>query len=280
MSDSAATDKLHKVLAELGLGSRRQMEQWIAAGRVQVNGAPAHTGQRVGPGDEIRVDGRRVNQAAAEDSRVLVLNKSIGVICSRSDPEGRRSVFDELPPLRQGRWISVGRLDIQTSGLLVLTNDGTLAHRMMHPSTGLDREYAVRVNGRLSDEQLETLRSGVEADGEQLRFSDIRYYNGSGVNHWYHVVLMEGRNHEVRRLFDAVGVNVSRLKRVRFGPLVLPSTLRIGHYLELGVEDLETLYRLLKLPLHVHPKRRRRPRAGTRAQPSVLLPYPELRGVS
>jgi 23S rRNA pseudouridine2605 synthase len=161
---------------------------------------------------------------------------------------------------------------VQTSGLLLVTNDGALAHRLMHPSTGLDREYAVRVRGRLGDAEEARLRDGVEVDGERLAFSDLRYYDGSGSNHWYHVVLMEGRNREVRRLFEAVGVTVSRLKRVRYGPVVLPSTLRQGQRRELGEDDLRTLYALLGLPLRLP---ERRPRRGRR-EASLLLPYPKL----
>lgn len=260
------------MLADAGLGSRRQLEQWIAAGRVTVNDEPAAVGQRVTPADRIAVDGRPVNVAHQEGCRVVVLNKRPGVICSRSDPEGRATVFDDLPALRSGRWISIGRLDVQTAGLLLLTNDGALAHRMMHPSTGLDREYAVRVHGRLTDEELAALKAGVEVEGERLAFSDIRYYDGSGANHWYHAVLMEGRNREVRRLFEAVGLTVSRLKRVRYGPVVLPSTLRQGQRRELSEDDLKTLYRLFGLPLTL-PKRRPR---GNRELASMLLPYPSL----
>lgn len=277
--EPAQSEKLQKVLADLGYGSRREMEQWIAAGRVEVNGIVATLGTRVSPADGIQVDGRPAGRATpgtppAEGCRVLVLNKPVGVICTRRDPEGRPTVFDDLPRLRQGRWISVGRLDIQTSGLLLLTNDGALAHRMMHPSTGLDREYAVRVNGRLEQAQLEQLVAGVEVEGEVLHFSDIQYYNGSGVNHWYHVVLMEGRNREVRRLFESMGLAVSRLKRVRFGPVVLPSTLRSGRCTEMIDADLKMLYELLKLPLTLPRRGRRRSRGE--AEKSLLLPYPEL----
>jgi 23S rRNA pseudouridine2605 synthase len=266
------------VLAELGYGSRRKMEQWIAAGRVTVNGEPAHTGQRVTRADAIAVDGGAAHQAPVEASRVLVLNKAAGTICTRHDPEGRATIFDDLPALRAGRWISIGRLDVQTSGLLLVTNDGALAHRMMHPSTGLDREYAVRVGGQLTSEEMAALKKGVMVDGELLRFSDIRYYDGSGNNHWYHVVLLEGRNREVRRLFEAVGVVVSRLKRVRYGPVALPSTLRIGQRQELPESDLRALYQLLNLPYTAPPKpasRGRRP-PPEREQRSLLLPYPGL----
>ncbi|MEQ8859238.1 MAG: pseudouridine synthase [Pseudomonadales bacterium] len=265
------------MLADQGLGSRRQMERWIAEGRVTVNGEPAHTGQRVGRADVLAVDGRKLGAAADGGCRVLVLNKRAGVICTRHDPEGRTTVFDDLPPLRGGRWISIGRLDIQTSGLLLITNDGELANRMMHPSTGLDREYAVRVGGRLEETTLERLREGVLVEGELLRFSDIQYYNGSGTNHWYHVVLLEGRNREVRRLFEAAGLSVSRLKRVRYGPVMLPSTLRNGHYRELGEDDMRALYALLRLPLVLpRPVRRSRREAAREREPSLLLAYPDL----
>lgn len=267
------------MLAAVGLGSRRLMERWIAEGRVHVDGKPAHTGQRVDASAHIEVDGRPVSQAPQHGCRVLVLNKRAGVITTRHDPEGRPTVFERLPPLRSGRWISVGRLDVQTSGLLLLTNDGALAHRMMHPATGLDREYAVRVGGRLSDEEMAALTSGVIVEGDLLKFSDLQYYNGSGSNHWYHVVLMEGRNREVRRLFEAVGLSVSRLKRVRYGPVVLPSTLRLGQLQELDETDLKGLYELLGLPLTLpqRPPGRRKP-AKPEAGRSLLLPYPKLVG--
>lgn len=251
------------------------MEQWITDGRITVDGEPAHLGQRIAPGAALAVDGRAVSRAPAEGCRVLVLNKQAGVICTRKDPEGRRTVFDDLPPLKSGRWISIGRLDVQTAGLLLLTNDGALAHRMMHPSTGLDREYAVRVNGRLDDEQIAALRAGIDVEGEHLAFSDVRYFNGSGANHWYHVVLLEGRNREVRRLFEAMGLMVSRLKRVRYGPVILPSTLRNGKLRELGEADLKTLYALLRLPLTL-PKRRRVSRDKRAEEETLLLPYPDL----
>lgn len=268
-------EKLQKVLADRGYASRRAVERWIEAGRVTVNGEQAHVGQRVGPADRILVDGEPLREARRETPRVLVLNKPSGVICTRSDPEGRPTVFDGLPALATGRWIAVGRLDFMSSGLLLLTNDGALANRMMHPSAGLDREYAVRVNGKLADADIARLKRGVESEGEQLRFSDIRYYNGSGTNHWYHVVLMEGRNREVRRLFEAVGLVVSRLKRVRYGPVFLSSTLRSGRWTELGEQDLAALYRLVSLPAPRVDRRKPRGRAERDRQPSLLLPYPE-----
>ena len=266
------TQKLQKVLAGLGYGSRRELERWILAGRFTVNGEAAHLGQRVGEADVIALDGRRVASRLADASRLLVLNKSAGVVCSRHDTEGRPTVFDGLPKLRVGRWIGVGRLDISTTGLLLLTNDGALAHRMMHPSTGLDREYAVRVDGRLDESELKALREGVIIDGNRCRFSDVKYYDGSGRNHWYHLVLMEGRNREVRRLFETLNRRVSRLKRVRYGPVVLPARIGRGKLEELGQVDLAKLYRLLQLPFAPTRGKQRRQRRD-----SMLVPYPSLK---
>jgi len=270
----ARAEKIHKVLAATGMGSRREIESWIGAGRVAVNGEPAHVGQRVTSTDRIEVDGVSIDLRNQPVPEVILLNKSAGVVCSRKDEEGRPTIFDDLPRLRRGRWISIGRLDLQTTGLLLLTNDGTLANRMMHPSTGLDREYAVRINARLDEEELAQLKAGVEVDGELLRFSDIRYYDGTDNNSWYHVVLMEGRNREVRRLFESIGCTVSRLKRVRYGPVILPSWLRQGQWAVLQADDVKTLYKLLGLrysaPKH---KRQRRTRV---AKTSCLLPYPKL----
>ena len=263
--------RLQKALAEMGHGSRRQIEQWIADGRVSVNGEPARLGQRVEPGDAVALDGKPLSGHRPATSRVLVLNKPEGLVCTRRDPEGRRTVFDNLPRLRQGRWIAVGRLDIATTGLLVLTNDGALAHRMMHPSTGLDREYAVRAYGRLDDAWMQRLIDGVVIDGERYAFTDLRYYDGSGRNHWYHVALMDGKNRAVRKLFERAGLTVSRLKRVRFGPIVLPATLSRGRFTELGRADLKALYSLLKLPATLPSGQRRRD-----AKASLLVPYPEL----
>ena len=266
------SEKLQKVLATHGLGSRRQMEKWIVAGRVRVNGHPAKTGDRVEETDRIEVDGRRLVLRGTQLPRVLVMNKREGVICTRRDPQGRETVFNDLPRIREGRWLSVGRLDINTSGLLLLTNDGTLAHRLTHPSTGIDREYAVRIQGTLSEEDRDSLLTGVEIDGETRRFSDLRYYDGRGRNHWYHAVLMEGRKHEVRDLFGHRGYRVSRLKRVRYGPVILPSWLRRGQVAEMDAADLETLYGLLHLPMVTLPT----PRKTTSR--SLLIPYPELPG--
>lgn len=270
-SRPADGEKLHKALADRGLGSRRQMETWIAAGRVCVNGRLAAVGQRVASDDAIVVDGRPVGKPRQARLRVLLLNKRAGVIVARRDPRARDSVFDDLPPLRPGRWLSIGRLDMQTTGLLLLTNRGDLAHLLSHPSTGIDREYAVRATARLDLEALATLKAGVQVDGRLERFSDIRYYDGRGANHWYHVVIMEGRNREVRRLFAAVGAEVTRLKRVRYGPVALPAWLPRGARHELGRADVAALAALVGLGRP--PRRDRRPPLGER---SVLIPYPRL----
>jgi 23S rRNA pseudouridine2605 synthase len=268
-----SSEKLQKALAQEGLASRREVEEWIKSGRVQVNGEPAHLGQRVVPGDRIEVDGKKVARSAHHPTEVLLLNKSAGIVCTRKDEEGRTTVFEGLPRLPHGRWISVGRLDIQTAGLLLITNDGALAHRLMHPSTGLDREYAVRINRRLDDEELATLTDGVELEGESLRFSDIRYYNGSGNNFWYHVVIMEGRNREVRRLFEHLGCTVSRLKRVRFGPVILPSWLRSGQWASMREDDVAVLAGLVGVEIAAKPKKVKRAKV---AKTTCLIPYPKL----
>lgn len=277
------TVKLQKLLADAGLGSRRELERWIASGRVSVNGIKATLGDRVNGTERIDVDGKALGARArstGSHARVLLLNKSEGVICTRRDPEGRKTVFADVPTLRGGRWISVGRLDVATTGLLLLTNDGELANRMMHPSTGLDREYAVRTDVVLEDDQLAALKQGIESEGDTLRFADIRYFDGRGANHWYHVVLLEGKNHEVRRLFASVGAEVRRLKRVRYGPVLLPSWLRRGQRFELNNADVAALYKTLGLDVDLPPERpgRRNDRRGM-ADRSVLIPYPELPSV-
>ena len=271
------SEKLQKVLAGGGLGSRREMERWIAAGRVAVNQAVASLGDRVGPEDEIAVDGaplprNAMPRNAAGDCRVLVINKRGGVIVSRRDPQGRTSVFDQLPPLRRGRWISVGRLDMQSTGLLLATNDGALAHALSHPSTGIDREYAVRVDAKLEPQAEQRLKSGVAVDGRPARFSDLRYYDGHARNHWYHAVLMEGRNHEVRKLFAAVGVAVTRLKRVRYGPVILPPWLPRGAWEEMARREVARLRRLVGLPGATPKQAAGAPAHGR----SLLIPYPNL----
>ncbi|MBV1787023.1 pseudouridine synthase [Marinobacterium sp. D7] len=243
-------EKLQKVLARSGFGSRREMERFIEEGRIGLNGDLAKLGDRVKEGDQVSLDGRPIQLIFSAESarRVLIYNKPIGEVCTRHDPEGRPTVFDNLPPLKQGRWIVIGRLDINTTGLLLFTTDGELANRMMHPSANIDREYAVRVLGEVSDEMLERLKQGVLLEDGMAHFSDVRYFDGEGANKWYHCVVMEGRNREVRRLWESQGLQVNRLKRVRFGPVFLPSDVKVGTWRELGGKEIDLLSDELELP--------------------------------
>ncbi|MCK9188509.1 23S rRNA pseudouridine(2605) synthase RluB [Acidithiobacillus sp.] len=236
-------EKLQKVLARFGLGSRRLMEEWIAAGRVVVNGQPAKLGDRVTAQDKITVDGEalRIPSWVRPRLRVLRYHKPVGELTTRSDPEGRPTVFDRLPRLRGSRWIAVGRLDYNTEGLLLLTNDGDLANALMHPRAGIEREYAVRVMGVVSPEQQASLLQGVALEDGEARFTSVQEAGGEGLNHWYHVTLAEGRNREVRRLFEAVGLTVSRLIRVRYGVVEMPRLLKTGYFDELPDEEREAL---------------------------------------
>jgi 23S rRNA pseudouridine2605 synthase len=241
--------KLHKILAEMGLGSRREIERWIREGRVKVNQSLAVLGQRVTRNDQIAVDGQELVREQAYSRRVLVYNKPEGEVCTRKDPEGRPTVFDRLPKLKGERWIAVGRLDINTSGLLLFTTDGELAHRLMHPSTQtVDREYAVRVAGEVTDEVIARLKKGVMLEDGMARFTDIQYFDGDGYNKWYHVVLMEGRNREVRRLWESQGITVSRLKRVRYGCAFLPKGVAVGTWQEMRQKEVDQVAALVDLP--------------------------------
>ncbi|MEK1904898.1 MAG: 23S rRNA pseudouridine(2605) synthase RluB [Pseudomonas sp.] len=237
-------EKLQKVLARMGQGSRRDIEQWISQGRVKVNGAVATLGARVDMHDAISVDGQLLKREEMAENvrRVLIYNKPEGEICTRDDPEGRPTVFDRLPRPKEGRWINIGRLDINTTGLLLFTTDGELANRMMHPSFEMDREYAVRVRGEVTDEMIEQLKAGVMLEDGPAKFTDIKEApRGDGYNHWYHCVVMEGRNREVRRLWESQGLVVSRLKRVRFGPVFMTSDLPMGRWRELTQRELDIL---------------------------------------
>lgn len=242
----AATEKLQKLLARAGLGSRRELETWIQEGRVTLNGRIATLGDRAALSDQICVDGKRLSmqRLAGPPSRVLLYNKPVGEICTRSDPEGRPTVFDRLPTLEQGRWVAVGRLDLNTSGLLILTSDGELANKLMHPSAQIDREYLVRVMGEVDDEMMQRLRDGVELDDGLARFTDIAplHKESDAVNRWYCCTLMEGKNREVRRLWESQGLKVSRLKRVRFGPASLATKLPEGRWQELTPGEMAILY--------------------------------------
>lgn len=239
------SEKLQKVLARTGLGSRRELETWIEAGRISVNGKIATLGDRVEPEDVIRVDGRivRVTQPEEQNVRVIAYHKPAGEVCSRNDPEGRPTVFDNLPTLRDQRWVQVGRLDLNTSGLLLFTNDGELAHRLMHPSNGFEREYAARIRGELTDEKKQALLDGVLLEDGVSKFDSIVDAGGEedAANRWYKVVLKGGKYREVRRLFESQELEVARLIRVRFGPLSLPSRLRSGRWMDLEPDDIRKL---------------------------------------
>ncbi len=241
--NEAQGEKLQKVLARAGFGSRRELEEWIREGRVKVNGKVAKLGDRVGEDDRLTVDGRRIHpgKLKSKRSRVLVYHKPVGKVCTRHDPEGRPTIFEDLPRLQGGRWISIGRLDLNTSGLLLLTTDGELANRLMHPSHAVEREYAVRILGEVTPEMLQNLERGVELEDGLARFDAIRDAGGEGANHWYHVILREGRNREVRRLWESQGVQVSRLQRVRFGPVSLPRWQKPGRWEDLDEQAVAQL---------------------------------------
>lgn len=235
------------MLARSGQGSRREMEALIAAGRITVNGRPASLGQRVGPEDRVARDGRPIRLSFGVSlPRVLLYHKPAGEIVSARDPEGRPTVFDRLPRIRGGHWVAIGRLDYNTGGLLLFTDSGELANRLMHPRHEVEREYAVRVRGELTPAQLERLAGGVQLDDGGARFDSIEPRGGRGSNRWYEVVLREGRNREVRRMFEALGVTVSRLLRVRFGPFRLPPRLKRGQWLELEGAELRALVAALE----------------------------------
>lgn len=234
--------KLHKVLAQVGIGSRREMEELIVAGRVSVNGEPAHIGQRVSATDVVRVNGKPVNRSASQKPpRVVLYHKPAGEIVSHDDPEGRATVFSRLPKMKTGKWLSIGRLDLNTEGLLILTTSGDLANRLMHPRYGNEREYAVRVLGELTDDIKAKLLEGVELEDGVARFGSLEFLGGEGSNRWYRVTLQEGRNREIRRIFESVGLTVSRLIRTRFGEVVLPNNLRRGRWEELSSDLVSAL---------------------------------------
>ncbi|MDH5444563.1 MAG: 23S rRNA pseudouridine(2605) synthase RluB [Gammaproteobacteria bacterium] len=243
-------EKLQKVLANAGFGSRREIEGWIEKGRISVNGKTANLGIRVSEEDSILIDGKDYNPPKhSQKTRVIVYHKPVGEICSRNDPEGRKTIFDKLPSIQRGRWITVGRLDINTSGLLILTTNGELANRLMHPSSEVEREYAVRVLGEVKPETLKQLRKGVELEDGTASFDHIVDVGGEGSNHWYHVVLREGRNREVRRLWEAVGCTVSRLSRVRYGTISLARSLKQGDWRDLPMKQIQGLAKLVGLQL-------------------------------
>lgn len=245
-------ERLQKVLAQAGIGSRREMEEWIGNGRVTVNGTVATLGVRVSEGDRVQIDGRNVRlQLEAEPAlpRVLLYHKQEGEIVSRDDPDGRANVFDALPKLRGQKWIAIGRLDFNTSGLLIFTTSGELANRLMHPRFEVEREYAVRVQGEMTKDQMhQMIKDGVELDDGTVRFEKLSDEGGEGYNHWYRLVLKEGRNRVVRRTFEALGLPVSRLMRVRFGIINLPSRIKRGMMAELGETEVRAILEWVGLP--------------------------------
>ena len=250
------SEKLQKVLARAGKGSRREMETVISAGRVSVDGKAVYLGDRVNGNEVIRLDGHIVSVKPIEEQicRILMYNKPEGEMCTRKDPEGRPTVFDRLPKLDGGRWVSVGRLDINTSGLLLFTTDGELANRLMHPSQQVEREYAVRVFGEIDEAMLQRLRAGVKLEDGPAKFNKITYKGGEGRNHWFHVVLTEGRNREVRRLWESQEVQVSRLIRVRYGDIDMNRQLPLGGWQEMPLNQVNYLRKKVKLTAEIHSK--------------------------
>ncbi|MGP9764994.1 23S rRNA pseudouridine(2605) synthase RluB [Halomonas sp. AOP13-D3-9] len=243
------SEKLQKVLARAGLGSRREMETAISAGRVKVNSQVAKLGDRVEALDKVSFDDRPVALRPEEEAprRVIMYNKPEGELCTRKDPEGRRTVFERLPRLKGERWIAIGRLDINTSGLLLFTTDGELANRLMHPSTQVEREYAVRVMGEVKREHILAMVDGVMLEDGPARFTDVQEFGGEGINTWFHVVILEGRNREVRRLWESQALTVSRLKRVRYGNIFLDKRAKAGEWVELTQDEVDDLATLANL---------------------------------
>ena len=240
--------RIQKFLAHQGIASRRQVDLMLQQGRISVNGQTAKPGDQIDGKEKIALDGKLIRIARGESRpKLLMYHKPVGVVCTRSDPDGRSTVFNNLPQLSNGRWVGIGRLDINTSGLILFTNQGELANRLMHPSYEVEREYAVRVHGAVSREMLHQLERGVELDDGIAKFEQIIDSGGEGSNHWYHVVLKEGKNREVRRLWESVGVEVSRLFRVRYDRFLLPRWLKPGKYRLFDDEVVERLYKRLKL---------------------------------
>lgn len=231
------------MLARAGLGSRREIERWIEEGKLTVNGNRIQLGYHLKPHDHLQINGRVVKweKYAEQPTRVLVYHKPVGELVTRRDPEGRPVIFTQLPRLAVGRWIAVGRLDINTSGLILVTNNGELANRLMHPSRQVEREYAVRILGEVDETMMERLRQGVELEDGPAHFEDVRFYAGEGANKWFYVTVKQGRNRLVRRLWESQGVKVSRLIRVRYGDVTLPERVRAHSFYELEAKELETL---------------------------------------
>lgn len=238
-----SSERVQKALARMGYGSRREIECLITEGKIRINGQQAKLGDHVVAGDKINIGNQRaVIKSDVNRIRVLLYNKPEGEICTRKDEQGRRTVFQSLSKLKEGRWISIGRLDINSSGLLLFTNYGDLANHLMHPSSEIEREYAVRVQGKVTKDIINTLLKGVQLEDGLMKFEQVVDAGGQGSNHWYHVVLKEGKNREVRRLWQSQDVRVSRLIRVRYGKLVLPRDLKTGNKIELSLEEIIQLF--------------------------------------
>jgi len=252
------SEKLQKVLARVGLGSRRELEGWITANRVSVDGKIATLGDRVSEDAKIRVDGilLKLKKESEVRRRVLIYNKPVGELCTRKDPKNRPTVFERLPNLKQGRWVAIGRLDYNTCGLLLFTNDGEMANRMMHPSSEIEREYAVRIHGDVDDAMLKRLKDGVILDDGKAAFDNIKAVGGEGTNHWFHVTLKEGRNREVRRLWESQDVEVSRLIRVRYGSVELPRSLHRGTWKDMDDQDINKLAATVDLKPKTPPRKK------------------------
>nr|WP_082410021.1 pseudouridine synthase [Methylomonas koyamae] len=246
---AAGGERIQKLLARAGLGSRREIERWIGEGKLLVNGNPVQLGYHLKPGDHLQINGRIVKweKYAEQPTRVLVYHKPVGELVTRRDPEGRPVIFTQLPRLQVGRWIAVGRLDINTSGLILVTNNGELANRLMHPSREVEREYAVRILGEVDDAMLERLKQGVELDDGPAHFEDVSFYAGEGANKWFYATVKQGRNRLVRRLWESQGVKVSRLIRVRYGDVTLPERVRAHSFYELEVKELAALMEFVGL---------------------------------
>jgi len=261
-------ERIQKMLSRAGYGSRREIERWVEAGEVIVNGQPASPGQAIEETDQVILRGQRlrISTRLKADAQTMIYHKQSGEVSTTTDPEGRPTVFKNLPNPHSGRWIQVGRLDINTDGLLLFTTDGELANRLMHPSYQVEREYAVRVMGTVTEEILQVLKAGVILEDGPAKFERIKFAGGEGLNQWYHVVLHEGRNREVRRLWESVGLKVSRLIRIRYGSITLPRYLRGGHHEILEVKALRSLYKSVDLPFDEPTPPKKTPAAPNKRQ--------------
>ncbi|WP_244146173.1 pseudouridine synthase [Comamonas antarctica] len=269
LTPQAESPKLHKVLAQAGMGSRLEMEKLIVEGKIFVNNEPAHVGQRVQLGDQIKVNGRLIRfRVEGPEARVLAYHKPAGEVVSHDDPQNRPTVFRRLPRLHQGKWQSIGRLDLNTEGLLLFTNSGDLANNLMHPRFGLEREYAVRVLGALNKEEKQKLLDGVKLEDGEAAFGSIEDGGGEGANCWYRVTISEGRNREVRRMFEAVGHAVSRLIRIRYGAMLLPRGLKRGAFMELDEKDIQALRQAARNPEEQAAERAERAPRGRASAPA------------